>query len=299
MAESPYTFLNPDAGMLVPPPAPDENPPVFVDEDGVPIPGTVPPGTGDFLDNVPSASDIIRGMFATQDTGGGGGRGRGRRATLTDDLNEAGARFAGQTWDSMSTAQRNAFQRFFGTLDSQSIQKFGKSYRSLSADQRGVLAEEMAALGIQPQVLPQDMPGATAMNNLLVKQPAPLKAPATSAPSSLPSWQTISSIISPSDLASLTSAWQGGSLGTGAVNGTRLNRYMAMFPGSGTPYAFINALRNAWASSGAATSRQRATPTVSIRSVGTGSSPRPPRYSRSTVSSLTPPPQGGQNVNPA
>lgn len=132
-----------------------------------------------------------------------------------------------------------------------------------------------------------------------VRQPKPIAA--SSPPSrrlALPSWDTVSALLAPDDLRSLVSAWRGGSLGTTAVNQTRLSRYMAYFPFASSPYGFVSGLRAVWASS---VPRARRVPAPRPSSIGARASlPRPVRYGRNAVAgatpqplpALTPPPEG-------
>ena len=81
---------------------------------------TVPSFSGIFDEFIPGQQGEPTGEGDTPTTislsfGGTTARGRApRRPTRTDALNDAGRRFAGQTWDSMDTTQRNAFIRLSG-----------------------------------------------------------------------------------------------------------------------------------------------------------------------------------------
>lgn len=272
---------------------PDTDPRI-IGEGGEPIPFPGPGGGGGTGGGTTSIQDLLAGFTididGEEEEGGGGGRRVPRRPTLNDALNEAGIAFAGQTWDSMNTGQRNGFMRFFAILDRQAVQDFKKGYRTLTAEQKAALADTMAQMGVTPEVLPEDLPGDAARKKDFEKaftaQPKPLSAPPAAgagraAAGAAPAWSTISRFMNPSDVQSLTSAWRGGSLGMGAVNPVALRRYMALLPISATPYSFIVQLRNAWASSASST-RATAARAPSVRNV---SAPRPVRFGRNVVAS--------------
>jgi flagellar protein FlgJ len=85
---------------------------------------------------------------------------------------------------------------------------------------------------------------------VMTDQPNPLTATlgtTRNGQGSIPSWATLSLVLSPEDRNALSQAWQGGSLGQNAITHPRLSRAMAAFPFSGSAPEWLAIAQSLWA----------------------------------------------------